>query len=413
MAVATGLAPWIGGLAEPDWLLELRRQAAEAEAAQPLPRWDRTDVSGLHLAAFASPARGGVRVAVPEEARAAGVVAGPLAEVASAHPDLVRRHLGRLVDASAGKFEARNLAAHEGVLVYVPDRVAVPRPLEVTYRAPAAAGAQYHPRTVVVLGRSAELGLVQRLEGGPGEGEGEALVTEVVEAWLEEDAHLRFVDLQAWGEGVRAFANRRAELARAASVEWLVGELGAALTRAGTTTVLRGEGSEARSLLVFFASGRQHMDVLATLHHLGRRTDGLILARGVLKDQARTVYRGTSDIERDAKGSNSQQKENTLHLTPGVRSEAIPALYIDENELSAGHAATTGKIDPEQMFYLRSRGLPEREAERLIVHGFFAPLLSEVRLAEAREAVAELIDRKLDRGTVAGRPEGAGGGDGR
>jgi Fe-S cluster assembly protein SufD len=390
------LAEWIAGLPDPGWLVERRRRAAELDAAQDLPRWDRTDISRLDLSAFVLPAGGEVRLQLPAEAAGRGVVAGGLREVAEREPELVARYLGRLVPAEAGKFEARNLAAHQGCFLYVPDRVALAAPVEIVYRLGRAAAAQFHPRTVVVLGRTAEVNVVQRVEGGPAAGEGAALVTSVVEADLADGAQLRFVEVQAWGLGVQAFATRRAELARDARVQWLVGELGAGLARSGTTTVLRGDGSEARSLLVFFGSGAQHLDLLATLHHFGRRTDGLMLAKGVLRDTARAVYRGTSDIERAAKGSNSQQKENVLHLSPGVRSDAIPALYIDESELQAGHAATTGKLDAEQLFYMRTRGLPEREAERLIVHGFFAPVVELVPLEAARAALHEMIDRKLD-----------------
>lgn len=400
-----GLTQWIDEQPGPGWLMERRREAAALDAGMRLPRWDRTDISALNLSAYAPPAGSAVEVRLPEEAAGTGIICGTLDEVAAREPELVQRYLGAVVPAAVGKFEARNLAAHQGCLLYVPDRVTLRAPIEIIYRLGSGASAQFHPRTVIALGRTAEIDVVQRLEGGPlrpaqhaaaGVDGGGALVTEVVEARLDPGARLRLVDLQAWGEGVQAFASRRAELDRDATVHWLIAELGSGLTRSATATSLRGEGSEARSLLVFFGSGTQHMDMLATLQHWGRRTDGLMLAKGVLKDRARAVYRGTSDIKHAAKGSNSQQKENVLHLSPGVRSDAIPALYIDESELQAGHAATTGKLDPEQLFYMHARGLPQREAERLIIHGFFAPILERIPLPGPQAALAELIDRKLD-----------------
>jgi Fe-S cluster assembly protein SufD len=381
--------------AQPGWLADARRQAAARAQELPLPRWDRTDASALDPAAFGPAVEAMVSLQLPPGAEEQGVVAGPIGTCALREPDLVRRALGRLVPADAGRFEAANLAAHQGYFLYVPDRVALTAPVEIVYRLPALARGQFHARTVVSLGALAEANVVQRLEGGPASGGG-MLATEVVEADVGAGAHLRFVTLQAWGEGVAAFAARRAELARDAGVQWLIGELGSGLSRAGTTTVLRGDGGEARALLVFFGSGSQHLDLAATLQHWGARTDGLMLTKGVLRDRARAIYRGTSDIRHAAKGSNSQQKENVLHLSPGVRSDAIPALYIDESELQAGHAATTGKVDPEQLFYMHARGIPQREAERLIVHGFFAPLVERVPLAEARAALERLIDRKLD-----------------
>ncbi len=396
-AATTQMARWIDALAEPEWLLDLRRRADALEAATPLPRWDRTDISGLDLDAFGAPA-GTVEVRVPESARAAGVIAGPLAEVAAQHPELVRMHLGRVVEAACGKFEARNAAAHQGCFVYVPARRELAEPIEIAYRLPEAGAGQFHPRTLVVVGEGARAQVWQQGAGGPGADGRQSLLTEVVEAVVGDRAQLQFTEVQAWGEGVTNVAARGADVGADARVEWLLGELGGGLTRSGTRTHLRGAGGEALSLALFFPSAHQHMDILATLVHDGRRTDGLMLARGVLSGWGRAIYRGTSDIHRGARGCNSQQKEKALHLSAHARSDAIPALYIQENEVQAGHAATTGKVDDEQMFYLRSRGLPRREAERLVVHGFFAPLLERVPLEAARETLRARIDEKIGGG---------------
>ena len=399
---AQDLRQWIDQLPDPNWLIEARRRAAEIDAHTDLPRWDRTDISRLDLSTYVLPAGGDVAFHLPAGAREKGVVCGTIDELAAAQPELVRRYLGKVVSAEAGKFEARNAAAHQGCLLYVPDGVALNDPVEIVYRLGDQAAAQFHPRTVIALGRAAEVNVVQRQEGGPGAtlppGAKGALVTGVVEADIADGAQLRFVEVQNWALGVQSFTTRQANLGRDARVHWLIGELGSGLCRSGTTTELREIGGEALSLLVFFGAGKQHMDLLATLRHHGQRTDGLMLAKGVLAGRARAIYRGTSDIERGAKDSNSQQKENVLHLSGDVRSDAIPALYINENQLQAGHAATTGKIDEEQMFYMASRGVPRREAERLIVQGFFTPLLERIPLESAREEITRLIDRKIDQG---------------
>lgn len=411
---AQDLRQWIGRLPDPSWLIQTRLRAAEVDAQTDVPRWDRTDISRLDLSAYELPAGGEVSFRLPAGAREKGVICGTIGDLAATEPELVRRYLGKVVSPESGKFEARNAAAHQGCLLYVPDGVALAEPVEITYRldapgSPVAPAAQFHPRTVLALGRTAEVNVVQRDEGGGG-GErragtalggatqGGALVTGVVEADVADGAQLRFVEVQNWALGVQNFTTRRANLGRDARVHWLIGELGSGLCRSGTISDLREIGGEALSLLVFFAAGRQHMDLLATLRHHGARTNGHMLAKGVLSGHARAIYRGTSDIERGAKDSNSQQKENVLHLSGDVRSDAIPALFINENELQAGHAATTGKIDEEQMFYMASRGLPRREAERLIVHGFFAPLLERLPLESAREEIERLVDRKIDQG---------------
>lgn len=388
------LDAWVGTLHEPDWLRQSRRQAAAVERSMQWPHWDRTESSAFALALSGHPLTGGLTLKLPPELKDAGVILLPLGEAATRYPDLVREHLGHQIPAEASKLEATNRAAMAGCLLVVPEGVTSSAPVEIVYQLSDAPGAQLHPRTVIALGRTAEVNVIQRCHGGTASDQ--ALVTAVVEADIADGAQLRFVDLQNWGAGVRAFTSRQAELGRDSRIQWLMGELGGAVLRAGTTTILRGIGGEAQSLMVFFASGRQHMDLMTSLVHHGPRTNGLMLAKGVLSGHARTVYRGISDIKRGAKDSNSQQKEQSLHLTDGVRSDAIPALYIDENELQAGHAATTGKVDPEHLFYLRSRGLPLREAERLIVQGFFAPLLERIPMEDVRREITALVDAKID-----------------
>ncbi len=395
---ALGTAPtaaWIEGLGEPEWLRDARRQAARMEERLDWPHWDRrTSLEELRAVVDASPGTGGVHLELPEALRDQGIVLLPLSLAAAQHGELFRRLLGRQIPAEAGKLEALNLAAMQGCLLVVPDGVVAESPIEIVYRLPEGSGVQFHPRTMISVGRTAEVSVVQRTEGAA---HGDvAVVTEVVEAEVADGGILHFSEVQNWPTRVRAWASRQAELGRDARVQWTIGELGSGLMRGSTTTILRGIGSEALSLVVFFASGQQHMDLTTQLVHIGSRTNGQMLARGVLAGSARTVYRGTSDIKRGAKDSNSQQKEQTLHLTAGVRSDAIPALYIDENELQAGHAATTGKVDPEHLFYLRSRGLPLREAERLIVQGFFAPLVERIPLEGVRREITSLVDRKID-----------------
>ncbi len=386
---------WIGAQREPAWLGVRRREAGTAEADLELPRWDRTDISGLDLAALRAPG-GRIQVHLPPQAAQAGVVAGEVSTLGPEHQEVAAAEFGRLVPVATGKLEARNAALGRVVLVLVPPGVALEQPIELVYELPSDPGAQLHTRTLVLLGRGAEARLLQRTLGGTTRTRGQALASAVVEARVGDGAQLQFMELQSWADGVYAFGQRTAEVGRDARVHWLLAELGGGLVRSGTRSVLGAIGGGALSPVVFFASGAQHLDLLATMVHQGQRTDGLMLAKGVVSGHGRSVYRGTSEILRGAKGCNSQQKENMLHLSPHARSDAIPALFIKENEVQAGHAATTGKLDEEQLFYLASRGLPRREAERLVVQGFFAPLLERIPVPAVREALVDLVDRKID-----------------
>lgn len=403
------IARWVEARQEPDWLRAWRGRASEAFERLPVPYLDRTDLRQFPVDGFAPPLQRPAAVLRGLDAAAAGkgVIFAELEAAAREYPELVQRHLFSQIAPEQGKFEALHAAAWTGgCLLYVPAHVEVEGTLEVVYRVPAE-GSPFCPHTLLVLERGASASVVQQLEseqdpGGGADGSGaadgsrpQALVVGMVEAVVADGARLRFADLQNLATDACSYVGRKGTLARDAELRWIVGELGGRLSRSYTSSVLRGQGGNAESLLVFFASGRQHLDMTLEMVHHGAHTNGEMVARGALKDQARTVFRGVSDIKSGAKQSNSQQRENTLHLSDGVRSDAIPSLYIDEFELAAGHAATVGRVDETQLFYLKSRGLPEKEALRLIVHGFFAPLLAAVPLEGVREALVSLIEGKL------------------
>jgi Fe-S cluster assembly protein SufD len=376
---------------EPAWLSEARRKAQRAFDASELPYWDRTEIRPF------DPVRFGAAVApvyelpeLPAAARRKGAILTDLQTAAQEHGDLLRRHLGTVLPASRGRFEALHLASlQNGVFLHVPDRVEIEEPLAIRLRLPGE-GALCAPHMIVVLGEAASVSLVQRAEGGRG-----CMLLPSIEVVLGDAARLRLADVQSFETDSIAYSVRRGTLGRDSSLEWILGEMGGRVVRASTESVLAGPGGESRSLLVFFGSGGQHLDLGLTMSHTGARTNANMLTKGVLKDHARSVYRGTSDIEAGSKNCNSQQSAKTLHLSGEVRSDSIPALFIDEYELSAGHAATVGKVDEEQLFYMKSRGLPEVEALRLIVEGFLTPLIDQIPLPEVRQDLQALIDRKL------------------
>jgi Fe-S cluster assembly protein SufD len=376
---------------EPAWRREQRGHAQRVFASTELPYWDRTEIRPFDPGRF-----GGVTAPaydlpeLPAAARDRGALLCDLATAAAEHGDLLRRYLGRVIPAERGRFEALHLASLEnGVFLYLPDGVEIDEPVAIACHV-AEAGALCAPHLLAVLGKGAAVSLVQRSEGGAA-----GMLLPSVEAVLGDAARLRLADVQNFAPDAIAYTVRRGTLGRDSTLEWVLGEMGCRVVRANTESVLEGTGGESRSLLVFFGSGSQHLDLGLTMSHTGARTNANMLTKGVLKDRARSVYRGTSDIESGAKNCNSQQSAKTLHLGGEVRSDSIPALFIDEYELSAGHAATVGKVDDEQLFYMKSRGLPEVEALRLIVEGFLTPLIAEIPIPAVREELQALIDRKL------------------
>ena len=124
-------------------------------------------------------------------------------------------------------------------------------------------------------------------------------------------------------------------------------------------------------------SGDQRSNITSTVYHWGTHTESDMTVRGVMKDQAQTILNGITKIEKGARKANGVQAEKVLMLSEEARGDANPILLIDENDVQAGHAASVGRIDPIQMFYLMSRGLTRQEAERLLIFGFVGPVLGD------------------------------------
>ncbi|MDI3270210.1 MAG: Fe-S cluster assembly protein SufD, partial [Bacillota bacterium] len=305
---------------------------------------------------------------------------------------LVKKYLAQLIAPGEDKFTALSAALWSGgFFLHVPAGVELTLPLQ-TLRFRSSKGVSIS-RTLVILERGAHVTLVESQHGADDPEEG--LDVHGVELVVGPGASLRYVDLQNWDEKTWSFIQRRSLLLNDASMIWALGEFGGRVARSSFVSEHRGNGSRSRSYTVFFSSGRQHHDLFQTMYHTGHHTDANMDARGAVAGQSRCVYRGDIEIERGTRDTSSFESMNGLVLDPGARIDSIPSLYIEDNDVRASHSATTGQVDQEQLFYLMSRGISYQEARRLIVQGFFSPILGEIPLESAREAFERLIARKL------------------
>ncbi|GIW72590.1 MAG: Fe-S cluster assembly protein SufD [Planctomycetota bacterium] len=388
--------------AEPPWRLAQRREALAAFTALPMPDplrdedWRRTRLDGLELHSRPVQALGVFAIeGLAEPARQAGAVACRLGEALTAQPELVRRHLGSALAPGAGKFVALAQAlAQDGAFVWVPDGVELQAPLVVRdgIEGPEAGfGAFRH--TVVVLGAQARahLVVVQRSPADRRPG----LVCSAVEVVLGPGAQLRYTQVQDLGPGVVRLECRRALVGRDAELAWTDCELGARLARAEVETVLGEPGGTVTTGGLSFGHRRQHLDVLQRVLHVARHTTSDLAHRIALRDRARSVFRGIVIMQKGCAGASSQQHAASVLLSPEARSDAIPSLFIDEDDVRAGHGATSGPVDERVLFYLMSRGIPRPLAERLVLEGFFAPVLARLANTPVYDELQHRIDQKI------------------
>lgn len=409
-------------LGEPEWLTHLRAEAEErfhlARWPQPAEEeWRRTDLSGLDLDGFA-----GREAAVPQPARAeaAPPEAAPQDASASKPPqglagvlrfergvfkhraldeDLRRRGvlllpleqaLRGFYPQLAGRLEElfqRGLKAADnrfllwhysrwssGALLYVPRFVELTSPvlIELAEGEPAA-GAGF-PHLTVLLEEGARAELVHLTYGAEASGR---LENTVMQLSLGAGSSLGLYEAQFLGPEALYFRHGTAELARDASLHHFDGCLGAGLVKTRIDCALEGPGSEALLDGVFFAGGRQHLDLRTVQRHRSPRAVSRANYRGAVRDTGRSVFQGLIEVSPGAVGTDAYLSNKNLLLNEGARADSIPSLKIENNDVRCTHGSTTGRIDEQELFYLMSRGLDRGQAAELLVLGYFDELLGK------------------------------------
>ncbi len=395
---------------EPQFLAKRRAYALELLETLELPQfkgrpgWEFTDLSDLDLSAY-QPGRNGYSAEAVEPLFALegaitdtdqlpdGVIVAPLARALRDHPELLERHLSSLVTPDGDFFVAKNEAGFEtGAFVYVPSGVALERPVLLS----AIQGGdktELNRRTLVVLEEGAQAEVwEQQLSASP---DGSSLLNTVIELVVRDGARLRFVCGQQLSARSWIFGTHRAEIARDGVLDWVALGFGSGAGRVRMETRLGGPGAEARVTGAYAAGGRQHLDFDTTQEHAAPNTTSDLAFRGVLSGRATAVWKGNIIVDPGAQKTDAFQESRNLLISKRAHADAIPGLEIQANDVRCTHAAAVAQVDPEQLFYLRSHGLPENVAKRLVIEGFLAALVERFERGPVREVLAGTLERRL------------------
>jgi len=326
-----------------------------------------------------------------EEATVEGPLVMPLSQAVEQHGDLVDRFLGTVVPVEDDPFVARNAAEWEGGLfVYVPRNTTLEAPI-VASAIQAEQGAALNWRVLIVLEEGAQAEVwEQYLSSADG------LFTTVVELVVGENASLRFVSGQDLDEKSWIFGTQRARVARAGALDWVVLGFGSANGKVFQNTILDGEGASGKVTGAYATRGRQHLDFDTTQEHAAANCTSDLAFRGILGARSSAVWRGMIKVDPGAQQTDAFQESRNLLLSKKAHADAIPGLEILANDVRCTHAAAIAQIDPDQVFYLRSRGLRQEAAERLVVEGFLAELVERFEQGPVREALAHALERRLE-----------------
>jgi Fe-S cluster assembly protein SufD len=322
-----------------------------------------------------------------------GVVVGSLDRGFREHEALLRERYGSLIHPDYDWYTAYGAAIRSGgAFVYVPDGVEAAVPIRL-FQWIDAAGTLAAPRTVVILGKNAKAVVVEELLSASAEGI--AFHCGGTEVFVGEGAHLTFGTLQDWGRNVVHYSNQRARMERDAELQWIQTLLGARTVKTNSYFDLAGPGAKAYVHGFMFGDHDQHFHLHTLQRHQKDHGTSDLLIKGCLKDTARSVYQGLIQVSEGAQRTDAYQANRNLLLSDTARADSIPGLEILANDVRCTHGATIGHVDDEQMYYLMARGLHRATAQRLIVEGFFAPVLDRIPLENVREQLRAVIGRKI------------------
>jgi Fe-S cluster assembly protein SufD len=371
--------------------------------AQPVPFELLKPIAGDEHGGQVVLTAGDARVSLSSELAAKGVVFTDLKTAENQYPDLVDRLAGSIVRVDESKFSALTGAlAQSGILLYVPKGVHVEQPLHSLLWGPGA-NLAYFSHILVWVDDGASVTYVHESSsptpnqaGSPTEVEGQSMHGGIIEIYVGAGSNLRFVELQSWGEHVWNFTHDRVQVGQDGNLEWIFGSIGSHLTKNFSDLDLVGRGATGKMSGFYFADHDQHLDHDTQQNHLAAKTTSDLLFKGALLGRSRSVWQGMIYVAPQAMKTDGYQANRNLVLSPKARADSIPGLEILTDDVRCTHGATVGKVDPEQVFYLLSRGIPAAEARRLIVEGFFDPIMQRIPFEGVRQRFQLAIHEKME-----------------
>lgn len=412
---------------EPEWMKDLRLQALDQVETLDMPEPDKTNITRWNFTRFKHTAEGETISslnhlpdeiqdlfdqdnipeniiilrnqtvafsAISKDLQDKGVIFTDIFTALNEHEDLVKKYyMQDAVSVDEHRLTALHAALMSGgVFVYVPKDVHVDVPLQAVFWQEDPEVALFNHVLVVAEENSS----VTYVENYTSQNDEEETVSNIVsEVFAHKNAKVSFGAVDNFAAGTTSYINRRGVAHDHAVIDWALGQMNDGHTVSENASHLVGNHSTANAKTVTVGRGRQIQNFTAKTVHFGKDSDGQIFQRGVMQDRATAIFNAIGEIEHKATRANAEQESRILMLSGNARGDANPILLIDEDDVTAGHAASVGRVDELQLYYLMSRGIEKEEAERLIIHGFLEPVVSVLPIEPVKNQLRNLIERKI------------------
>ncbi len=419
---------------EPEWMRDFRLKSLEIYSQKPFPKWG-ADLSDLDMDNIVTYIRPNTQMKhdwndVPEDIKNTfellglpqaereslagvgaqydsevvyhnirqelvdkGVIYTDMETALRDYEDVVREYFMKLVPPTDHKFAALHGAVWSGgSFVYVPEGVKVDIPLQSYFRLNAPGAGQFEHTLIIVEknsylhfieGCSAPKYKVNNLHAG------------CVELFVKENATLRYSTIENWSKNMYNLNTKRAVVDKNGTIEWVSGSFGSKVSMLYPMSILRGEGARSEFTGVTFAAKGQYLDTGTKVVHAANNTTSTVNSKSISKDGGHAFYRGLLRVSKNATGCKSTVSCTSLMLDNESKSDTLPIIEIDNDNIDIGHEAKIGRISDDAIFYLMSRGISEEEAKAMIVRGFVEPITKELPLEYAVE-LNNLINIELE-----------------
>jgi Fe-S cluster assembly scaffold protein SufB len=381
------------------WTTSLQSLDLDALETQPMPSEPgavpevvtRTLPDRPHAGRIVQSAGSVVHVELDPALAERGVILCSLQEAFQDHRKLAERWYSKRLTVDRNKLEAANAAFWTGgAFLHVPAGVVVEEPFEIVYAIDGPGVAQY-ARTLVIGGKTSEF-RVHEYDLAEDFSEGQSLHAGAFECYLEDGARCRLAQLQDWGRGeVYDCSTRFVGVGRDAYCHWLPSLLGGHLVRQHLELAVSEPGGDMAFRGLFFTEADEHLDAFAVDLHETGPSGGDVHWRGAATGESRASFEGLIQIDPGAQQTHTYLQIHTMMLSPKARLDAIPSVLVSADDVSASHGGTVGELDEAAIFYMQSRGLDRPAAVRLLVEGFFEPVLAQLN----DEPLEDLIRTKL------------------
>lgn len=421
LAHKDALAAFSRGLQEPEWMLEMRLAALEKidDLEPPVierlrynrwPLWQVPNLTGapspktIDPFEFIEDKADATRViqtgnetvieTLPESLKEQGVIFTDLHTALREHPELVKEaYMSKAVKPDTNKITAFHAAfMNSGLFLYVPKNVEIEDAIEAIFIQNSLVEDAFIKHVLIYADKNSKFNYVEKFLT---KGDHKNSANIIVEVITKDGAQVKYSAVDQLGENSTVYFSRKGHTFRDSHIDWAVGVMNGGNVVADFDTDLMGDGSSTDLKAVGISNGRQVQVIDSKVENYGNHTIGNIFQHGVILDRATLTFNGIGHIIKGAKGSDAQQESRVLMLSDKARGDANPILLIDENEVTAGHAASVGRVNPEEMYYLMSRGIEKSEAERLVIRGFLGKVIQAIPLKGVRDELVQTIERKL------------------